>query len=713
MAEAQLSVEITAQIDGLRDAFNKARGQIGTFDKDTRKALGDIDKGFANLANNVDKSLNKAGASASKFSNASNSVSKALANQAVASSRATNAMVDVGRVLQDIPYGIQGAANNINPLVESFGRLVKESGSAKEALKTLASSLIGAGGLSLAFSLVTTGLLLYSQYTQKAARDAEAQAKEVEKQKNALNDFIEALGGVQKAQVKGEVSAQKELLSLRQLYNATQNLSLPMKERIRAGQALLDQYPETFKAFTAEQIALGQASTAYQQLASDIISVAQAQARLDIAVENESKKIKAQTRLIKVQSELRQQNAKLEATASFDPRTGDRVYDQSILRNILKLQTEEKDLALVVLRASKENLDLQKTTTSEMVTQKSVSSIVAGNQKKGREEVDKTAEILKNLRTELGFKGALQTDFEKTVSDIEAYDTAIKALIREGVNPASERIANMRNEQNMLIESLKQLGSLTKAVTPDLGGDITRAQPNLSLGSVVRTFSKGGKINAGLTEYDKIAKAATDSTLKFEESLLNLAESSAIASLSNAFLAIGESLAEGGNVLQAVGNALLQTLGNFLGQLGQMFIKEGIAQILYGTAKNIILPGSGANNISGGIGMIAAGALITAGGGLVGGLGSKRGQSRDGDSKPVRGFAAGGYNLPAGVALVGERGPELVNLPTGADVYNNNRSMDMLRGFNGTKREVVYIEGRVSNTDLYLGVKRGEQQYNR
>lgn len=50
------------------------------------------------------------------------------------------------------------------------------------------------------------------------------------------------------------------------------------------------------------------------------------------------------------------------------------------------------------------------------------------------------------------------------------------------------------------------------------------------------------------------------------------------------------------------------------------------------------------------------------------------------DIPSVPGFAEGVQNFSGGMALVGERGPELVRLPRGADVYPNRESQQMLGG---------------------------------
>ena len=56
--------------------------------------------------------------------------------------------------------------------------------------------------------------------------------------------------------------------------------------------------------------------------------------------------------------------------------------------------------------------------------------------------------------------------------------------------------------------------------------------------------------------------------------------------------------------------------------------------------------------------------------------------------KSAFGFAGGTSFAPGGLSLVGERGPELVNLPRGSQVFSNSQSRNLLGG------EVVFrIEG--------------------
>jgi hypothetical protein len=66
----------------------------------------------------------------------------------------------------------------------------------------------------------------------------------------------------------------------------------------------------------------------------------------------------------------------------------------------------------------------------------------------------------------------------------------------------------------------------------------------------------------------------------------------------------------------------------------------------------------------------------------------------------IPGFADGVRNFSGGLAVVGERGPELVNLPKGADVFTNEESRRMTAGGGGITIETMNIK---SGVDWELG----------
>lgn len=103
--------------------------------------------GASNVFNQVAVSAGKAEAGLKRLAPASNSANLALIN--------------TGRVVQDLPFGFLGIANNLNPLLESFQRLKAETGSTGAALQGLKKSLLGAGGIGFALSLVSSALIVF------------------------------------------------------------------------------------------------------------------------------------------------------------------------------------------------------------------------------------------------------------------------------------------------------------------------------------------------------------------------------------------------------------------------------------------------------------------------------------------------------------------------------------------------------------------------
>jgi cyanate permease len=72
-------------------------------------------------------------------------------------------------------------------------------------------------------------------------------------------------------------------------------------------------------------------------------------------------------------------------------------------------------------------------------------------------------------------------------------------------------------------------------------------------------------------------------------------------------------------------------------------------------------------------------------------------------------FAVGTRNAPGGMALVGERGPELVNLPRGSQVIPAAQTSNMMGGFGGS----VEVFGVLRGQDIFFSNKKYGQTYGR
>lgn len=107
----------------------------------------------------------------------------------------------------------------------------------------------------------------------------------------------------------------------------------------------------------------------------------------------------------------------------------------------------------------------------------------------------------------------------------------------------------------------------------------------------------------------------------FAFTVRDLLQNNLAAAFSDLGYSIGEALATGGNVIQAVGQSVLKSFGRFLGQFGEQLIAYGVATIAFGKA-SIGLSNPFTAIPSGGL-AIAAGVALTAISGIIGSLGKK------------------------------------------------------------------------------------------
>lgn len=121
----------------------------------------------------------------------------------VQANNATTSLTNLGRIASDLPFGFVAISNNLDPLFQSFGQLRKETGSTKEAFKQLGSSLLGGGGIALAFSVITAAITYFSMESSKA----KSKAKELKEEIKSVAD----VRGEAAASVQGEIANVKAL----------------------------------------------------------------------------------------------------------------------------------------------------------------------------------------------------------------------------------------------------------------------------------------------------------------------------------------------------------------------------------------------------------------------------------------------------------------------------------------------------------------------
>lgn len=561
------------------------------------------------------------------------------------------ALQNLGRVAQDAPFGFIGIQNNLNPLLESFQRLKAETGSTSSALKALGGSLLGPGGLGIAFSVISAAVLFYQQYQQKANRETKV-AVDTYKE---LSDSIKTYAAVQ---AQGRENASKDLSQLQSLYKATQNVNIPQTERLKIAKELIKEYPTYLKGFSAEEVIAGKATIAYQKLTQAILAKGLAQAGEANRQKLINKQLEDEVRLAKAQEALKASTAKAGGKGQALPG--------------LAASFEPLQLADAVQRDTKAVTDLKngiaatakEITLLDDVTQKLIQTF-------GADVVidpEKINQSNKSLKSQSDILSALSTDFKQISADVSitfgkanqekvgAIGKAIKELIGIGVGADSSIIKKL--QADLLAINPAEIESKAKMIGVSVGtglqAGLQTVQPILA------------------EQFELLNKQFID----WNRNISDIINNGLVQTLGGIGEAIGQSLANGSSIAQNLGASLLASLGSVLGQLGQMAIATGVALLGIQTALKTLNP----------FAAIAAGVALLALSGIV----------RGGASRLSGGFSGGGGG-----------GGYSASSPSGG-VSPVSSSGGMGGGFGGSE-----LVARVSGADLLLVINRAQAKNRR
>lgn len=193
----------------------------------------------------------------------------------------------VARELPSLAYGPQiffsAISNNLPMLADEIARAKKSVDELKKAGQTftpvwkqIASSIFSWQ------TLLVAGVTVLTLY----GKEITSWVASLFKGKTAIDAAAAALEQFNSAMAQGSVSAQSELTKLNLLYNAATDLSKPYEERAEAVKKLQDIYPAYFGNMAAEQVMVGNAVGAYENLRDAIIEVAQAKAAQELITES-------------------------------------------------------------------------------------------------------------------------------------------------------------------------------------------------------------------------------------------------------------------------------------------------------------------------------------------------------------------------------------------------------------------------------------------
>lgn len=175
-----------------------------------------------------------------------------------------------------------------------------------------------------------------------------------------------------------------------------------------------------------------------------------------------------------------------------------------------------------------------------------------------------------------------------------------------------------------------------------------------------------------------LTESATSEFKAFNEAVTDTIQSTAV----DVAAGLGEALGSGGNLFEG----FINILGNGLKTLGKYMIS--MSTIITGI-KTAIKSLNPVLMLVGGVALVALGSALS--------------------NAKIPGFANGVTNFSGGLAMVGERGPEVVRLPKGSDVIPNHA----LGGIGQSQTNVFIPDIRLKGNDLVVVFNRASQTIGR
>jgi hypothetical protein len=340
--------------------------------------------------------------------------------------QAAFALTNLGRVAQDAPFGFIGIQNNLNPLLESFQRLKKETGGTGSALKALGQSLIGPAGLGVALSVVGAGILFYQQYQQRAN-------KTTNDAKKVSEDYITTLSQLNQVRVGGAIAAQSELTTLDLLFKQYKNTSNSLDTRKNAYEELQKLYPAYFGNLKFENEISAKTTQAYGRLTTSILATARARAAYDLISNNSKRQLENEQKILDLTTKLSIDKAKADKARAVNLASIG-AAGQEGTGSIVAATNEIK--ALKEVEATQQQINNLKS-DSNILTQKNLQLEKSALNEKSKIDSQFNDKALKETKKKLTESEKLEIDYQKRLVQIKveaqqfAADLIIGGIQRE------------------------------------------------------------------------------------------------------------------------------------------------------------------------------------------------------------------------------------------------------------------------------------------
>lgn len=593
-----------------------------------------------------------------------NNYQKAVGGAVDANKQAGGSFSALAQATQLLPGQFGNIASSLTPMIEGFQALKAEGATTGEAIKTLSSSLLSGGGLALIFGGVTAAVLPMISSFMTASSEIDKNTAAIKEATKAALDWKKAIDGI----TKGAADEATKVTEIVALLNAQ---TLSRKEQVAAVEQLTKINQEHFGGLNKEKSTLDQINAAYQDYATNIDKGTDAKA-LDLRIQD-------------------LYNKKLDITTSLQQykQLSDRIKD---VRHQIATTTDLPTLS----RLSGELLRLNK--------ESGLSFPGIDNLDEKLKEINFQINALVEQRAKLGNKGLIQVDKEKDIKPVDDLAERIKALqdlLKKGLlgiqgrdqlidlsaqmivrdktknhftnDEVNKLIDNLELEINSKIQNKRPLNLKALGFEVPDKIDTEKALKGIKGGSV---WTIPVDINLKL-KASNAQKALDDLNLEIENSVKDLVGNLA----NNLGDAIGSVIT--GKGLKGAFESFGQSIGGFMKEVGQAFIKFSLQMIVIDKAIRSLKPEL---SLLAGVAMVALGSAI---------------QQSIVKQTP---FAKGGIVTGPTNALIGEAGPEVV--------FPLSQLNRFIRTNMNNAPQTVIVRGEISGQNILLANRRAQKNQN-
>lgn len=660
--DSNFQVIINANIQGLQKSINEAKATLAQFDKSA--------VGASTAIKGVEREANRGRLAAFAFG---------------------QVLRDSGFFAQSFGLGLLAISNNIPILIDQLTLSIK-------ALAPFAA------GISLAGSVLTALLTIWA-YSALAA----------DKSKQSIDEWRESLEDVTEVQLKGKQAALDEVTSLDMVYKAATNVSNSMDTRLKAAKALQEQYPTTFKNFSAEDIALGKVKKGYDNLRDSIYGVAIAEAGKDKIVANTSRILDNDTAIL--EARIAKQKLSIQLTKEEKIAAEDLAYQRKTSENQIGEYTPKnaEKLGLLTRKIGEQQLIINNAITDTNILsvrnvniQKEIDKYTADvvdNLDDGKDKVEETISLADKLNQIFGktrdlFSGGglLLVEDQQKKDALEFVDI-IDELIYKG--------KTLEEVNNLITESAP-----TKFVDTTAIRDAFKSYDELKAArdryfDVVEVQGLKNKLMEALNPSDE--EIAFTQWTMLADGISNI--------LGNTFEDLGNLIAGSIGGAEFWGG-ILKSIGGFLSAFGKQLIAFGIGMKVYALAQAALMSGNPLLIGSAASTLLIAGATLATIGGIISGLGGgKRTDNNNNNNNGgggytsgvfggARPFAVGGIVSGPTNALIGEY-PGAKNNPE--VVAPLDKLSGIIAGSIGGGDMGGQLTARISGNDLVILLDRAKK----